>query len=156
MLRSLLLLIASTTVTVLLVLGFARLPGGEALRALLASTGESWTTESFEDSLGSELNQLRHQHLRPMFLHLTMLQIAKQAHAARQEIVGTYPTISQRQSEPVYASQASQHFESMRLRYDLAPARSGSQALSEDSRLGFWSALAGLAFIVAWVRLRQI
>ena len=157
MFRSLLLLSASTAITIMLVLGIARLPGGERVAAMLARASQIIAIESFEDTLRREVSALRHQELRKMMLHLVILHIAKQAREARQEVIGGRQSYHWLLPAPTFAVQANQSLQTMRGTYDVRPAPITIAAVPPPaSSLNLWPVLACFGLAGLWVWLRRV
>lgn len=141
----------------MLVLGVARLPGGEWVAAMLARATQVIAIESFEDSLRREVSALRHQELRKMMLHLVILHIAKQAREARQEVLGGRQTYHWLLPPPTFAVQANQSLNTMRGTYDVRPSPATVvDSPSAMSTLKIWPVAACFALFALWVGLRRV
>lgn len=77
----------SMLITVLLVLGLARLPAAYPFKAILYVSAEQWLGDSFETQLARELELMRYPEHRPMLYSLALLQVAEQARKERLEAI---------------------------------------------------------------------
>ncbi len=139
----------------MLLLGSARLPGGERLAVALNDSAQQWFGDSFEQKLGEQLSKVRQPELRPMLMQLIMMHIAKDARLARQEIIGANPPIGWTVPTPQYAMQASKAVNSIRAGEIVTVRPGGSTIASESSLLNGWAALGFFLLAVFWVTLRR-
>jgi hypothetical protein len=78
---------ASMVLTVVVLLGVARMPGAEPIQGLLNQTAERWIETPFEVALNRELDRMMYASQGPMLHHLAMLQIAEKARLARVDAI---------------------------------------------------------------------
>lgn len=139
----------------MLLLGVARLPGGERLAGALNHSARVWFSAPFEQDLANELARVRQPELRPMLMQLVMLHIAKDARLARVQVVGLEPKTGWREPLPNYALQASQTVNSIRAG-DLVSIRPGGSSIaSGETMFNGWAALGFFLLAVFWVTLRR-
>lgn len=155
MTRSISLFLAATAVTVLLVLGIARLPGGERMMIALDNTAEQWFAEPFEVTLVNELNAVREPEMRPMMLQLVMLHIAKEARLARLQVVGGSRSRGWQIPLPSYALQANQALNSIPTNIRAITNSPASAIAPTEPAFNGWAALGLFGLAICWLTLRQ-
>ncbi len=156
MFRSISLVLASTCITTLLVLGVARLPGGERVAQSLNSTAEQWFSVPLETQMISAMSELRHPEQRGLMVQLVMQHIAKDARLARHNEVSTRPPAGWQVPLPSLVMKSDQALQA--LKQNKLVTIEPSQPLFENrdaERFNGWAALACFLGAVFWVSLRR-
>ncbi|MFK7965838.1 MAG: hypothetical protein AB8C46_17890 [Burkholderiaceae bacterium] len=156
MFRSISLVLASACVTALLILGFAKLPGGERISQSLNSAAENWFSVPLETQMISALSELKHPEQRGLMVQLVMQHIAKDARLARHNEISTRPPAGWQVPLPSLVMKSDQALQALK-ENNLVTIKP-SQPLFENSEakhFNGWAALACFLVAVLWVSLRR-